>query len=846
MKTRLHVPVRSRLAAWACVLALTAVALPAPAGAQDKKQEKDPKAQAKETKRAQAKPAATTPAPAPPAANPNQPPDAPMAGQPPITAEDDADLYRCKNLPRNAKFKVTLKPETDLKELVQWAMSFTCRNFIFGQGIMGRSSKVTIIAPTEMTPAEAWNLFLVSLQTMNLTVVPKGRSLEIVESPSAKERPLPVYKGAGAPSNDQIVRVVLRPENVTVDELAQVLNSLKSRDGSITPIPSAGVIIVTDYGNVIDKMVDVLNIVDQPAEDEKIFIIKVHNADATQLAAKLNEIFGAKQGGGAPGGAQPPRGREPTTKAPQAPRGAEAVTAASAAPSKILVDERTNSLIVIASDAAYARILALVRRLDQPGFGGDGSVHVYYLENADAEEMSNTLNSVVSGQQQQRPAGQGQARPQAQPAPAPAAGGTGAGVAFEGTIRVTFDKPTNSLVIVSSDRDFIAMRDVIRRLDVPRRQVFVEATILEVSLDKTRRLGLSFHGGYATDVAGEDALILGGVQHSDLGTITLNPANFLGLAGGIRGAEIPGSKDIVGISIPSFGVMFQLLQNNNDVNVLSSPHILTTDNVPAEISVGQNIPFASQLGGSTLGAAAGATGAAGLGGFGFGPSIQRQDVALKLKITPHVNDSDMVRLEIEQEISDIASENFGGLGPSWTKRTVKTTVVVKDQQPVVIGGLMQDKTLINQSKVPLFGDIPILGYLFKYERKTKTKTNLLIFLTPYVIKDQADIKRIFDRKMRERREFLRNYSSFTDDRSFEPDIDYTRKTGLIEDINRTVRRADEDEQMLREADAQRGGGAIDGPVEVGPAEPVPPPAEPEPEPEIESPPPGAPAPKEPR
>jgi general secretion pathway protein D len=268
--------------------------------------------------------------------------------------------------------------------------------------------------------------------------------------------------------------------------------------------------------------------------------------------------------------------------------------------------------------------------------------------------------------------------------------------------------------------------------------------------------------------------------------------------------------------------MFQLLQNNNDVNVLSSPHILTTDNVPAEISVGQNIPFASQLGAQIPGGAGGAAG--GLGGFGFGgPSIQRQDVALKLKITPHVNDSDFVRLEIEQEISDIASENFGGLGPSWTKRTVKTTVVVKDQQPVVIGGLMQDKTLINESKVPLFGDIPILGYLFKYQRKTKAKTNLLIFLTPYVIKDQADIKRIFDRKMRERREFLRAYSSFTDDKNFNPDIDYARKTGLVEDINHTVRQRDEDELLLREAESSRGGGNEDGPIELVPEpEAVPP------------------------
>jgi general secretion pathway protein D len=187
-----------------------------------------------------------------------------------------------------------------------------------------------------------------------------------------------------------------------------------------------------------------------------------------------------------------------------------------------------------------------------------------------------------------------------------------------------------------------------------------------------------------------------------------------------------------------------------------------------------------------------------------------------------VNESDMVRLEIEQEINAIASENFGGLGASWTKRSVKTTIVVKDQEPVVIGGLMEDAVRINESKVPLLGDIPILGYLFKFKRTTKQKTNLLIFLTPYVIKDQADIRRIFDRKMQERKEFMRSYTMFVDP-EYEPDIDYGRKRGLIEEINRTVRTADEDEQMLREAEVKQQRREEQGPVEMPagmtPAEP---------------------------
>jgi general secretion pathway protein D len=185
-------------------------------------------------------------------------------------------------------------------------------------------------------------------------------------------------------------------------------------------------------------------------------------------------------------------------------------------------------------------------------------------------------------------------------------------------------------------------------------------------------------------------------------------------------------------------------------------------------------------------------------------SVQRQDVALTLKITPHINASDMVRLEIDQEISDIASRNFEGLGPSWAKRAIKTTVVVRDQQSIVIGGLMSDRVTLSESKIPLLGDIPILGYLFKYSQKTKSKTNLLVLLTPYVIKDQMDIEEIVQRKVRERSEFVRAHSTFARaDAGSDQQIDYRRKRGLLEEMNRTLLSIERDAAILREAEMQR-------------------------------------------
>ncbi|HTM22113.1 MAG TPA: secretin N-terminal domain-containing protein, partial [Kofleriaceae bacterium] len=362
--------------------------------------------------------------------------------------------------------------------------------------------------------------------------------------------------------------------------------------------------------------------------------------------------------------------------------------------------------------------------------------------------------------------------------------------AFEGQVRVTADKPTNSLVVVASVKDFLAVREIIRKLDIPRRQVFIEAIILEVSANMARDLGFSWHGGTTLN----DGIVIGGLQHSQLRSLNVaSLASQTGLLGALIGPLLDGAEELLGTSIPSYGILFQALATNSNVNVLSSPHILTTDNEAAEISVGQNIPYQSSV--SQFG---GGTGGQQTPGFGFPlQSIQRQDVALTLKITPHINASDMVRMEIDQEISDIADPNFNGNGPSWSKRTIKTTVVARDQQSIVLGGLMADRQTHSESKIPLLGDIPILGYLFKYEQNAKTKTNLLILLTPYVIKDQMDIEEIVQRKVRERQEFVRAFQNFRR-MGYRSGIDYRRKRGLLAEINHVVMEIEAEEALLKD------------------------------------------------
>jgi general secretion pathway protein D len=258
------------------------------------------------------------------------------------------------------------------------------------------------------------------------------------------------------------------------------------------------------------------------------------------------------------------------------------------------------------------------------------------------------------------------------------------------------------------------------------------------------------------------------------------------------------------------------------------PHILTTDNEKATIQVGQNLPFPGSLGGFPgFGAAPGSTGSTGATptpGFGFGTSVQRQDVALKLEITPHVNSSDYVRLEIDNELSDVANPNFNGLGPATSKRTVKSVVTVRDQQSIVLGGLIKDRVSEQVDKVPLLGDIPILGYLFKHTNKTILKQNLLIILTPYIIKEPGDLRNIFERKVRERQEFLERWSAFRDETDYEAAIDYHRKRGVLEEINQTAIEAEQEAIDIRASEAALRARDVEGPVEIPYVAPPPPPS----------------------
>jgi general secretion pathway protein D len=383
----------------------------------------------------------------------------------------------------------------------------------------------------------------------------------------------------------------------------------------------------------------------------------------------------------------------------------------------------TSSLIITDSVSNIRKMESLIRLLDVPVSEGKGKINVYYLKHANAEDFAKVMSALVSR------------------LPAPPAGGVqpaGPATILEGTVTITADKATNSLIIVASPGDYETVKDVIQKLDIRRRQVYVEAAIIEMGLNKARELGFEFQATNLNSIENSNtSQAIGGTNFGNIGNVIANgPAGLASLTGLNVGA-VKGTFTFKGVEYLNVGALLHALQTDTDVNVLSTPNILTTDNQKAEIMVGENIPFVT---GQSQTAATGGQ---------ILSQIDRRDVGISLKITPQITSEDNVRLDVYQEISDITTTpglNPNIVGPSTTKRAATTTVVVRDRQTMVIGGLIQDKVNATTSKVPLLGDIPILGWLFKYNTTTVQKVNLMIFITPYIVKNESDVAELTKNK----------------------------------------------------------------------------------------------------
>jgi general secretion pathway protein D len=765
-------------------------------------------------------------------------PAAPLAPAAPVDGAKDAikvtgnqdDIARkpsgvtdipCQPMDLNEEVSLDFK-EVPLDDLIRLMSCWTSKNFMLSGGFQGKN--ITLMSPKPVTVAQAYRAFLSVLRVHGLVIVPAGAYLKIVPDAQAKQEPIPIIKKAGGlPEGDEMVTKMVPLQHVPASELTQVLDKFKGKAGEIIAYGEEQ-LIITDHAVMIERLLGLVKELDMPTDKEKIWVRQVEYAEAGELLNVVTGLFGDTAGGKKlPGAAANPAARQikgrPVPGMPQRPGGTEATVVGTEGEiigvSKALADERTNQIILVCNRTTYLRVDKLLRKLDVP-IPGEGQIHIIYLENADSEEIAATLSSLTSGAKTVAAGG-----PRKAGGPAAAVGASGAAL-FEGEVKITADKGTNALVVEASLKDFMSLRKVVDLLDIRRKQVYVEAIIMEITSTKDRNFGASSSGGTTFDIDGKEVPLMvgmGGLGMSGLDTTQLTQG---GMAVGMQGPLLDVSTGDTGtssggdLSVPAYGFMLQAIASNSDVNILSTPHILTTDNEEAEIQVGKQIPYQStSMGGlSSLMGLGGMSGLGGMGGYGTNSStygntgysgmgglggyssllggmggmgqVQRIDVDLTLKITPHVNESNFVKLEIDQSIEDVESIDRN-LGPTTSKRKVKNVVVVKGGQPVVIGGLIRDTESEGVNKVPILGDIPLIGMLFRNTITATEKKNLLMVIIPHIIEDPSDLNRIH----RERTEEIRRFAEYlaTKEKEKHGIVDYHKKNGGLESMNQVVNRA---------------------------------------------------------
>jgi general secretion pathway protein D len=596
--------------------------------------------------------------------------------------------------------------DVELTDLIQTISEMTGKNFVYDDTVKG---KVTIISPRGMSLDEAYQVFLSVLSVKGFTVVPAGKMNKIVRTQEAKENTIPTGSDAAASGAQQIVTRLVPLQNIDAATFATtVLTPLIPKSGSVVAYAPSNTLIITDSMANIERLLKIIAELDVPGTSSNLDVIFLENATAEEIAQIGTQVLA--QAGAVPrtgrGAARPPT-----------------------ATGKVLAYPRANAVIVMAEAEEMETIRSLVKSLDRKESAGRSNINVYYLENADAESLAKTLNEIISGVRKQvRPAGQA-AGPN-EPA------------------NITADKATNALIINAIPEDYDALKAIVKQLDIRRKQVFVEALILELSMDATQRLGASLAGilpvgneGVGFGIMNQVSPGIGALASSTGGVPSVLTQSVEGiLAGGFFNLVNITAPDGTIMRVPALSALINLSKTDTDINILSAPRLLTSDNEEAQIIVGSNVPIITSRLTNAVGASTGSS-----SGLATSVQVERKDVALTLRFTPQVTEGNLVRLKVFQEITDIAQNSVGSVdqvGPTFTKRLLQNTVVAEDGKTVVLGGLIGNSVQDVITKVPILGDIPFLGWLFKRKETVEKKTNLLIFITPRIIRSADDLERV--------------------------------------------------------------------------------------------------------
>ena len=570
----------------------------------------------------------------------------------------------------------------DIRLFIKYISELTGKNFIIDKTVKGT---VSIISPTRISEDEAYRVFESVLSVNGFTTIQAGTMVKIMPTVRARTENIDtLHHGKTSDPEDRIVTQLIPLTHTTPREMKKVLAPLISKTSVVIAHTQSGMLIVTDTLSNIQKLLSIIESLDVDYSSDEMEVLPLVHATASSLATTINAIF---------------------NRAAVQKKGASSATGI-----KVVPYDRINAIILLAGPGDILRVKRLIAMLDSEPEQDEGNIQVVYLQHARAKDLATVLTA-LPGQQQMKEKG-----PKKLPA-------------ISKDVKIMPDEETNSLIITASRAEYKALEKVIKKLDIPRRMVYLEALILEVDTEANFDVGVKWIGGGSfSDNTGALLAGFGGGDGFGIGD-AIGTAAEATVGQGFSLGVLKQGIEIGGITFPNIAAVLKAYRNDSDINIIATPQILTTDNKLAEISVGENIPYLSTAN------------TADTSERGY-ENYEYKDVATRLTITPQINQADTLRLEIATEVSKIKSLGLGGVRPTTFKRTANTTVLVQDSDTIVIGGIIGHDATEGETKVPLLGDIPLLGWFFKTHSTTHRKTNMFIFITPHIIKNPADMARI--------------------------------------------------------------------------------------------------------
>ncbi|MBC2715531.1 MAG: type II secretion system secretin GspD [Desulfobacteraceae bacterium] len=601
--------------------------------------------------------------------------------------------------------------DVDIEVFIKFISELTGKNFIIDRRVKG---SISVISPTKISVDEAYKVFESVLEVHGYATVDAGEITKIIPSPYARTMNIEtrLKKEADSP-NDKIVTQLIHLKYADPNQVKQLCAPLVSKSSVVLAYSPTNMLIITDVYSNIKRLIRIIDAIDVTGIGQSISVLPVEFADADEMVKIIDSVFNAS--------ALPGKKRQ------------KDVT--------LVSDKRTNIIIVVASETGTDRVRKLVKMLDKEMPKGSEKIHVYYLENAKAEELATVLQEFPTKESGAGDAGKGKKL---------------APIVSE-DVKITADKSTNSLIIVAEKDDYEVLKDIIKKLDIRRSMLYLECLIMEINKDRSLNLGTEWQiggegsygeydgawgGGFSGGAMGGDPGYLSSALSAATGSAAVLPPGF---SVGVFGEAIT----VGGVVFPTIAAVINAYKKDKDAHILSTPQILTTDNETAKITVGKNVPYLTK-------ASSGETNYS---------NYEYKDVGISLEVTPQISKDRQVRMEIALETTKLESTT-DLFQPTTLKRTVNTTIIVNDTNTVVIGGLIDDALSLTDYKVPCLGDIPVFGWLFRSIGKGKEETNLYIFLTPHILEDALEGNKIYEEKKFEMYEIEEGQIKLFDEESF--------------------------------------------------------------------------------